>query len=298
MARRHYKLPPLTTLASFEAAARRLSFKDAATELNVTPGAVSHQIKALESELGAPLFSRHHRGVALTDQGVMLFQVLRKSFGQISATLARIRRPDEDVSVTISATTSISSLWLGPRLTQFWKEHAEVTVNQQVSDEVDGRLIHQSAELQIYYGDPKSEGHQKLRLFRDHLVPICSPGFAEACDDTSVEAIARMPLIHLVVDNSNWTNWRTWFDELGYQDEIAISRRVNNFVIALQLARDGIGVVLGWQRLVKPMIERGELVPLGNNIIRAPEVFFILSEPDDAISENARLLRDWLVACA
>jgi DNA-binding transcriptional LysR family regulator len=80
MARRYYNLPPLTTLAAFEAAARHRSFKEAAQELSVTPAAVSHQIKALEADLGAPLFRRRHRAVELTADGEALFQVLAASF--------------------------------------------------------------------------------------------------------------------------------------------------------------------------------------------------------------------------
>ena len=92
MARKHYDLPPLTTLATFEITARRLSFKHVASELNVTPGAVSHQIKALESELGFSLFQRRHRGVALTQQGALLFHALEGSFIRISTVLNRLRR--------------------------------------------------------------------------------------------------------------------------------------------------------------------------------------------------------------
>ena len=134
MTRRHYSLPPLTTLSSFEAAARKLSFKDAATELNVTPGAVSHQIKALEGELGVALFDRKHRGVDLTPHGLKLFHSLERSFLDISRVLAQIQRSAEDTSVSVAATTAVSSLWLTPRITRFWKEHGNVAVNQVVSD--------------------------------------------------------------------------------------------------------------------------------------------------------------------
>ena len=84
MARKHYNLPPLTTLTAFEAAARHRSFKLAAMELNVTPGAVSHQIKDLEGDLGVQLFERQHRSVELTTHGVMLFAVLERSFKRLS----------------------------------------------------------------------------------------------------------------------------------------------------------------------------------------------------------------------
>ncbi|MFD1378076.1 LysR family transcriptional regulator [Fodinicurvata halophila] len=90
MSRRVYDLPPLTALAAFETAARHLSFKNAAVELNVTPGAVSHQIRALEEELGASLFVRRHRGVDLTEEGDRLFSTLAESFVRISQRLREI----------------------------------------------------------------------------------------------------------------------------------------------------------------------------------------------------------------
>lgn len=293
MARKHYNLPPLTTLASFEAAARHLSFKDAASELNVTPGAVSHQIKALERELGVALFLRRHRGVALTDQGLTLFTVLESSFSKVSTALTRLRRSSEDAAVTIAATTAVSSLWLTPRLTAFWKAYGGIPVNQQISDRPEHHR--QYADLQIRYGDIDADESVKFPLFRDELIPVCSPGFAAAHPEAGLEALAQMPLIHPDADDFSWTTWRAWFTALGYRGDIAKGLQVNNYTIALQAARDDVGVVLGWKRLVKPYIERQVLVPLGPNRLPAPASFYIVSEPDDLISANARIVRDWLL---
>ena len=96
MSRRYYKLPPLTSLATFETSARHRSFKGAAEELGVTPGAVSHQIKFLETELGLSLFDRKHHGNNLTDHGESLFAVLQSSFTAVSSTLANLRRSASD----------------------------------------------------------------------------------------------------------------------------------------------------------------------------------------------------------
>jgi len=292
MARKHYNLPPLTSLASFEAAARHLSFKEAATELNVTPGAVSHQIKALESALGVALFRRRHRGVVLTDQGTMLFDTLESSFARISATLARLRRSADTATVTIAATTAVSSLWLTPRLTAFWKVHNGIAVNQQLSDRPESLLP--DADLHIRYGNFDADHADTFPLFRDELVPVCSPAFA-AHGDIELEALARLPLIHPDADDKSWTTWRTWFSTLGYRGEIAQGLRVNNYTIALQAARDGVGVVLGWRRLVRPFLDRGVLVPLGRRSLQAPASFYIVSDPEEAISGPARLVRDWLL---
>ena len=164
MSRRYYKLPPLTSLATFETAARHRSFKGAAEELGVTPGAVSHQIKFLETELGLSLFDRKHHGNNLTDHGESLFAVLQSSFTAVSSTLANLRRSANDKEVTISATTAVSGLWLTPRLSQFWRKHPEIPVNQHVTDNPDSQGI--AVDLKICYGYVENESNQKHTLLK------------------------------------------------------------------------------------------------------------------------------------
>ena len=294
MARRFYDLPPLTTLAAFETAARNLSFKDASTELNVTPGAVSHQIKALEGDLGVALFKRKHRGVALTDNGILLFHALERSFSEIAKTLSRLRKSGDDVSVSVASTTAVSSLWLTPRLSQFWRVNAEVPVNQFVSDY--GPRHSENPDLFIQYGKPSDPDKVYSELFRDQLVPVCSPEVAQKLTHTSLDNLSQQTLIHLEADDTSWTTWETWFKELGHTERISTSGyKVNSYMIALQAAQDGAGIVLGWQRLVRPLLEKNLLIPLGPNTLRAPNSFYIVSDPDETISPNARLLKTWLL---
>ena len=110
MPKRPYDLPPLSALSSFEAAARHVSFKSAAQELNVTPAAVSHQVKALEAELGQQLFHRHQRGVELSEAGQMLQLAVQRGFDQISNMITQLRQDSQTRAVTIGATTAVSSL--------------------------------------------------------------------------------------------------------------------------------------------------------------------------------------------
>lgn len=293
MARRHYNLPPLTTLACFEAAARHLSFKNAAGELNVTPGAVSHQIKALENELGRVLFERKHRGVALTDDGNRLFATLEHSFSSMSRTLAELRKSGQDNSVTVASSTSVSSLWLTPRLIRFWKEHGSIAVNQHVSDNQD-RPEH-LIDLTIQYGGTVPPHKISTPLYRDDLVPVCGSEFAALNPATDLESLAQMSLIQLDTDPAGWATWRSWFRELGYTGEIATGMRVNNYTIALQAARDDAGVALGWRRLVQPLLDRNQLVRIGSHSLPEPAEFRIISDPEDTLAQEVRLLRNWLL---
>jgi DNA-binding transcriptional LysR family regulator len=293
MSRRYYKLPPLTSLATFETAARHRSFKGAAEELGVTPGAVSHQIKFLETELGLSLFDRKHHGNNLTNHGESLFAALQSSFAAVSSTLANLRRSATDTEVTISATTAVSGLWLTPRLSQFWREHPEIPVNQHVTDNPDSQGI--AIDLKICYGFVENESTQKHTLFHDELVPVCSSNFASKNPNPTIEELAQMPLIHLRAKDKNWSNWFSWFTALGHKGKISQGTHVNNYMIALQAASDGTGIVLGWKHLCKPKIDTGELVILGDTSIPAPSAIYIMSEKEELLSENIKALRDFLI---
>lgn len=295
MARKHYNLPPLTTLAAFETSARHTSFKMAAAELGVTPGAVSHQIKSLEEDLGLLLFDRHYRGVEITNEGKLLFSVLQQSFSDISKTLNNIRKSSETDAVTIAATTAMSALWLTPRLTQFWKTSSEISVNQHVSDVFDH--TREIPDLRVTYGYPrtKSPDLQADVLFWDELVAVCSPEFYAAQNDVSVAAIAKMPLVHLTSKDDRWTTWQEWFEAAGYEGDINEKIHVNNYMIALQTASEGVGVVLGWKRLLQPMLAKSELVIMGDTVMSAPTAFYLLYSKDDEMDESVRTLKTYLL---
>ncbi len=295
MARKHYNLPPLTTLAAFETSARHDSFKKAAAELGVTPGAVSHQIKSLEEDLGLLLFDRHYRGVEITSEGKLLFSVLQNSFADISKTLHAIRKSTETESVTISATTAMSALWLTPRLTQFWRTSGDISVDQHVSDVFDH--AREIPDLRVTYGYPRTENLELQAdvLFWDELVPLCSPEFYASQKDISLGAIAKMPLVHLTAKDDRWTTWEAWFQEAGYKGHLNEKIYVNNYMIALQTASEGAGVVLGWKKLLKPILDKGELVVMGDNVMQAPTAFYLLYKKGDDMNENVRILKTYLL---
>lgn len=292
MARAFYDLPPMTTLVAFEAAARHGSFKAAAVELNVTPGAVSHQIKALEGELGVALFERVHRGVILTEDGQDLFTSVQGAFSGVSHSLAQIKRTDTERAITVAATTAVSALWLTPRITRFWRERPDIRVNQEVSDV---RVEGSGPDLIIEYGLAKGRAGNSRELFADVLVPVAAPEFVATHPVPELAALAAMPLIHMTAPNTNWTTWKHWFTVLGHDGPLARGTKVNNYMIALQAAQDGLGVVLGWKRLVAPLLEDGSLVAFGGHELPAPSSFYITRGPKAEGRESVDLLEQWLL---
>ncbi len=295
MARRHYNLPPLTTLAAFETSARHASFKKAAEELGVTPGAVSHQIKSLEEDLDLLLFDRHYRGVEITKEGQLLFSVLQHSFSDISKVLNNLRKSSETEAITFAASTAMSALWLTPRLTQFWKTHGDISVDQHVSDIFDHSR--ELPDLRVTYGYPRNprEELQADVLFWDELVAVCSPEFYAAQKDISVSAIAKMPLIHLTAKDERWTTWREWFDATGYDGDINDKIHVNNYMIALLMASEGAGVVIGWKKLLRPMLEKSELVIMGDTVMPSAKAFYLLYTKDNDMDDKLRSLISYLL---
>ncbi|NSY40796.1 LysR family transcriptional regulator [Leisingera sp. ANG59] len=290
MPKRPYDLPPMNALVAFEAAARHEGFKAAAKELNVTPAAISHQVKALEAELRCPLFQRHHRGVNLTETGAYLLVALQRGFEAMGDAVDQLRQRSNRASVTIRVTTAVSSLWLTPKLAQFWKSHGDISVAQIVSDT---EPFIQDCDLSIHYGDMSRDTGTCSILFHDRIMALASPNFAAAHPIGSPQDLARLPLIHFESDVTDWTDWRGWFRSLGYEGPIKAGHRVNNYIIALQAARDDMGAVLGWVGLTQTYINRGVLLPLLPLEVETAEDFYVKLHPH--ATDRARLVYDWLV---
>ncbi|PDT46544.1 LysR family transcriptional regulator [Sinorhizobium fredii] len=290
---RPYDLSSITALICFEAAARNASFKKAAQEMNVTPAAVSHQIKALETDLGCNLFLRRSRGVELTEKGAFLFIAIRRGFETISEAVAQIRDRQETVDVTVRTTTAVSSLWLTPKISAFWKIHPAITVSQIISDVpgMTGRC-----DLSIHYGNPPENDGEYRKLFQDHIVALGTPAFAAEHGIIHVGDLLKAPLIHTSNEETDWTTWSDWFLALGRPAPKGRSFYVNNYMIGLQAAQDDVGAVLGWDGLVENLIREGRLVQLVAETIPSPAAFHLKIHP--RATAKARLFADWLVKSA
>ncbi|MER9357575.1 LysR substrate-binding domain-containing protein [Mesorhizobium sp. M0514] len=286
---RPYDLSSITALICFEAAARNASFKNAAQELNVTPAAVSHQIKALESDLGCNLFLRRSRGVELTEKGAFLFVAVQRGLEAISEAVTQMRDRPEAVDVTIRTTTAVSSLWLTPKISAFWKSHPTITVAQIVSD-VPGMA--DRCDLSIQYGNPQENREECHKLFQDRIVAIGTPRFATEQGIRRVEDLLKAPLIHMNNEETDWTNWTDWFQALGHPSPKGRRFSVNNYMIALQAAQDDVGAVLGWDGLVKNLMKEGRLVELVPASIPSPVAFYLKIHL--SAGSKARLFASWL----
>ena len=294
MARRFYQLPSLTGLNTFDACARHGSFTGAAGELGVTLGAVSRQVKLLEDELSCQLFRRQYRGVELTAEGLDLHQLVSSSFYQIGRLCQVLKSRGSRADITVAATTAFATLWLMPRLGDFWQQHKDIALNHSISDNPnDPGFI--NADMRIRYGNGNWRGEVASKLFDDVIYPVCGVEFAKLHELKLPEHLLELPLLRLDSLDPAWTGWKAWLSEWNCQLPDANFRHFNNYVVALQAAEENQGVALGWHSMVAPLIERGRLVRFGEMEIPAPGSYYLTWDVDRALSEQADLLRKWLL---
>jgi DNA-binding transcriptional LysR family regulator len=295
MPRRHYDLPSLNALAAFEAAARHLSLTRAAAELCVTPGAVSKQVKTLEDQIGRPLFLRLHRALELTPEGHAVFHSLKDAFERVSGTIRQVGRMGSPRTVTVGTTMAFAQLWLMPRLGDFWTAHQDIVIDHVISDRTQ-ETARTGIDLRVRYGDGAWPEETSALLFGDRIVAVASPGFLARHKVRSVQDLSGLPL--LSVEGVDWT-WTTWADFLrltGAAYRKLNVRRFNSYVIALQAAQAGQGVALGWLSLIRPLLARKLLAQASAAEVAAPQSFYLTWAARQPLSQEAEVLRDWLLA--
>jgi DNA-binding transcriptional LysR family regulator len=294
MARRYYHLPSLTGLNTFDACARHGSFTAAAGELGVTLGAVSRQVKALESDLDCALFLRLNRGVELTAEGIDLFQTLSTSFQQIGRLCQQFRNRAGSADVTLAATTAFATLWLMPRIGGFWQQYQHINLNHAISDNpIDNGFM--NADIRIRYGDGNWRGEHSVKLFDDRIYPVCGKHFAGRRELREPSDLLRHPLLQLDSVDPAWSGWELPLAEWKCDASRASFRRFNNYVVALQAAEENQGILLGWHSLVGATVERGELLRVGAMEIEAPGSYYLAWAENRPLSAAAFCLRDWLL---
>ena len=297
MVRRYYDLPSLTALATFEASARHRSFKLAAAELNVTPSAISRQIKALEDEFSLPLFLRHTSGVELTPEGEDLYSVLSHGFARASEAVQRIKSGNRSQCVTLASTTAVALMWLMPRMGEFWREHPEIQVDHLISDNArDYRRA--DIDLRIRYGFGSWPDETATLLLRETIYPVAGPGFAAAHSDAEPQDIPALPLLHVEWVDPDWTGWPELLRRAGITHGPIPGRRFSSFAVTLQATQEDQGIAIGWHQLVRPLVEAGRLVRFTDLNMPAPGNYHLTWNENRELSPAALVLRDWLMDTA
>ncbi len=281
-------LPSLGAFATFEVAAKHLSFTLAARELNVTQGAVSQQIRLLEQALETPLFIRKHNALELTPEGRTLFASVTSGLDTISEAVGALSGEAAPASITIAATDGMARFWLKPLIDQFRAHHPEVSFVVLASDADDTLRNYAQVDLSLLCGNERCELGEELHfLFPEAAQPVCSPQYLAAHGPfETAQDLNRANLLHL--HDSHWTadaigwqplGWAEWFRAQGaVWDKGASSLSTNKVGLLLDAARAGEGVTLGWLHMVARDLAEGALVAAHGAQITAGRGHFLLGK--------------------
>lgn len=295
-----HTLPPLNALRAFEAAARQLSLTKAAEELNVSPGAVSHQIRALEALLGVALFERRVRAIALTRAGKLLYPGIQTGFHQIREAVEGLRSAGDERVLVVSTPPGFTSKWLAPRLYRFAADHPEIDTRIS-SSFLNANFTTDGVDVAIRCAAPEAPFDPALvreKLADLMLVPVCSPRLLEKHGPVhGADALARLPLIHddTLVKHADVPKWAEWFTAAGVEGVNAgRGLRFNSADHALDAAGEGAGVLLAHDLLAYDDLRTGRLVIPAPLRLPSSRAFYLVCPKRRETTPQVRAFGDWI----
>ena len=289
--------PPLSALRAFEAAARHMSFSQAADELHVTPAAISHQIHALEQDLGVKLFHRMNRSIELTVSARVLLPGLSEAFAGIQSSVRRLRAHNDTGTLTVTASPSFAAKWLVLRLHRFQEQCFEVDVRISATDNVVD-LTKGDFDIAIRYGAGHYPGLEVELLLKNEVFPACSPQLL--AKSPALSTPDDLPLHDLIHDQAIERDplvptWPMWLKAAGVKNiPAATGLSFNNMHLALDAAIAGHGVVLAQSTIAAADLAAGRLVRLFSLALPDQFAYYIVTVPGALERPKVRAFRDWL----
>jgi LysR family glycine cleavage system transcriptional activator len=308
-----YRLPPLNALRVFEAAARHLSFKEAANELSITQAAVSHQIKSLEDYLGVQLFRRAGRGVQLTEAARAALPRLRDGFDALAAAVETIHVRADETDLQITAPPVFTARWLMPRLANFQKEEPKIDVRVvALSKMVDAGALDSAAlvsnldlrsdtsGVEIHLGAGDYPGHRADRLFGVSTVAVASPELVKGEPpirepaDLSHQTLLHDDAMDLVAQGHAW---QKWLEEAGVGDQVDGTRgpHFSSNILSLEAASQKLGIALALRPLVDADLASGRLCAPFKVELKPRSAYYLVCP--EVIAERPAVVsfRKWLL---
>jgi len=290
------RLPPLTSLRAFEAAARHMSFARAAEELNVTPAALSFQIKSLEEHLGEPVFRRLNRAVELTEAGRTLAPGTADGFAALQSAWRSVRRLTDQTNLTVTAGPAFTAKWLAPRLFEFAQAHPEIELRFSASLRIMD-FNRDGIDVAIRFGTAKADqGLYSMPLAEEWVTPVMVPELAS--EYGTLESLRGAPLIEdLSIDFLRpLADWPAWFRTAGIAPPEIHGPKFSQADHAVDAALAGVGVVLGRRALCIKDIAEGRLVaPFGMALRTGARFRFICPEGLEN-RPQIKAFREWILA--
>ena len=288
------RLPPLNALRAFEAAARLMSFTKAAEELNITPSAISHQIRGLEDYLGVRMFRRGNRALVLTDEGQNYLPALRDAFDSIHTATARLAAKQAGGPLNVSLLTSFAARWLIPRLPRFQALYPGIEVRLSTTVRmVDFRR--EDIDCAIRHGKGQWPGLTADLLLTEDLFPVCSPSLRagpkllktprDLADHARIQTLLRPD------------DWRMWFNAVGISDiDPDAGPQFESSDLALRAAAEGLGVAMASSTLVAEDLKNGTLVVPFDVKLSSVGAYYFVAPEDRRDQPKIAAFRAWLLS--
>lgn len=287
------KLPPLTTLPSFEAAARLLSFSKAAEELHVTHGAISRAIKNLEDQLGVQLFERGTRSVSLTAVGEPYARAVREALARLATATAAATARYSSSTLNVSTSDGFAGRWLVPRLYRFHRAHGDVDVRVSTSGKLTN-FLGDGIDVAVRYGNGNYPGLTSEFLTGEEVFPVCSPKLLEGAHPLRTPQDLKH---HTLIRDSFPIDWATWLASAGVEGVDPQSGiTFDSATFAMESAAQGEGVVLGRTMLVAADLAAGRLVRPFGHALKSPSSFYFVYPPEAIRQRKVKAFRDWLLS--
>ncbi len=293
-------LPPLDLVRGFEAAARRLSFTQAAAELFVTQSAVSRQVQALEDFLGVKLFARRHKALALTEAGQAYFRAATVALAELRAATQRLREAQRGHVLTVTTTISFASIWLVPRLARFRQAHPDIDVRIAATHEVLD-MAREGIDLAIRDIPSGHEPDGAVRLVGEECVPVASPAYLKQAKAPLAKPVDLRRHVMLQLHDPQgrwpWFSWAAWFEANGITELVpAGTLTYDQYDQVINAALHGQGVALARTSVADSFIREGRLVALFGRRLQVARALHAVFAPGAAARPEAQAFVAWLKA--
>jgi LysR family glycine cleavage system transcriptional activator len=283
------RLPNLAALRAFEAAARHQNFSRAADEIHVTHGAISHQVRALEDELGVELFTRHGKRLTVTADGERFAATLRRALSEIAVAAEALRAGAQQKRLTITALPSFAARWLAPRLGRFIEQYPDTEVVLQSSSLLVD-FARESVDVGVRFGFGHYPGLATELIMDDYYYPVVSPRFNGGRLPRTLDELTKATLLRC--DAEPWT---PWFAAAGIdRPEPSGGLLFQDSSMLVRAAIEGQGIALGRHAIVVHDLQAGDLVRLFDVAIQCPSSYYLVCLPSAVQKPQVQAFRSWL----
>ncbi len=285
-----HRTPPIQYLTAFVAAAKNNSFKVAAEELNVTPSAVSQQIKALEQHLGLLLFSRKKRSLTLTNAGNDFYQLAAKTINGYKSAYSQFAEHYFSSTLKVSMIPYIANQIVIPRLHQFQERFPNLDLVVETGMQIED-LASTELDAAIRFGVPPWGDYQAEKIARAKSSLVATSGYFDQHPINSLSDWEQQTLIHI---RTHVNDWQRFMDHINFQFKPKKALYFDSYEAGIKAAEAGLGIAFGVFPISSCAISEGRLTTLSDQFISMKEAFYLVTKPNQAKQHSYRALLDWL----